>query len=306
MSDWIAAQLVMDRALKAEVFSRGGELDAADIDRCFRVETYADDDIAYWVYAFDAGVAPSELYRTCLKPSLSDSYTTEDGSILRSFWADGRTSPVAGVSLDNDHMVARFATIYPATVFGRAPWPAMVMPLSAVRGRAEVEAEVASLLEIVAGKHTGAVSLDFRNPMSAVGVREEGAYGIVCTAYLSYLWHELAQAYTRSSFRVCANPKCENIISINDEASVSKRFCSERCRVQANNAKLSAQNARAREAFYACKPYADIYEGAFGKPLSFKDPERAKLCERLDRWIEKDFSKTAKGKSALKQGAARR
>ena len=45
---------------------------------------------------------------------------------------------------------------------------------------------------------------------------------------------------------------------------------------------------------------------AFGKTLSFKDPERAKLCERLDRWIEKDFSKTAKGKSALKQGAARR
>jgi hypothetical protein len=51
---------------------------------------------------------------------------------------------------------------------------------------------------------------------------------------------------------------------------------------------------------------AEIYEEAFGKPLSFKDPERAKLCERLDRWIEKDFSKTAKGKSALKQGAARR
>ena len=105
---------------------------------------------------------------------------------------------------------------------------------------------------------------------------------------------------------MCENPKCENIISINDEASVSKRFCSERCRVQANNAKLSGQNARAREAFYACKPYTEIYEEAFGKPLSFKDPERVKLCRRLDRWIEKGFSKTAKGKSALKQGAARR
>jgi len=49
---------------------------------------------------------------------------------------------------------------------------------------------------------------------------------------------------------VCANPKCENIISINDETSSGKRFCSERCRAQANNAKLSAQNTRAREAFY--------------------------------------------------------
>ena len=178
--------------------------------------------------------------------------------------------------------------------------------MSVACGRAEIAAEVASLLKIVAGKHTGAVSLDFRNPMSAVGEREEGAYGIVCTAYLSYLWHELAQACTRSAFRVCANPKCENVISVNDETSVSRRFCSERCRAQANNAKLSAQNSRAREAFYACKPYAEIYEEAFGRPLSFKDPECAKLCERLDRWIERDFAKTAKGKSALRQGAARR
>lgn len=134
------------------------------------------------------------------------------------------------------------------------------MPLSAVCGCAEIEAEVATLLKIVAGKHTGAVSLDFRNPMSAIGAREEGAYGIVCSCYLSYLWHELAQAYTRSSFRVCENPKCENTISINDETSVSKRFCGERCRVQANKAKLSAQNTRAREAFYASEPYAGIYD----------------------------------------------
>ena len=58
--------------------------------------------------------------------------------------------------------------------------------------------------------------------------------------------------------------------------------------------------------FYACKPYAEIYEEAFGKALSFKDPERAKLCRRLDRWIDVQFSRSAKGKAALKQGAARR
>ena len=246
------------------------------------------------------------MYRTCLKPSAVESYTTGDGSILRSYWIDGFASPVPGVPLDGAGMLAQFMTVYPTAVFGQVPWPAMTLPLSVARGRGEIEAEVASLLKIVAGKHTGGVSLDFRNPMSVVGEREEGAYGIVCTAYLSYLWHELAQAYTRSAFRVCANPKCENIISVNDETSLSKRFCSERCRAQANNAKLSAQSTRAREAFYACKPYAEIYEEAFGKPLSFKDPERAKLCERLDRWIGKDFAKTAKGKSALKQGAARR
>ena len=51
---------------------------------------------------------------------------------------------------------------------------------------------------------------------------------------------------------------------------------------------------------------AEIYEEAFGRALSFKDPERAKLCRRLDRWIDAQFSKSAKGKAALKQGAARR
>ena len=306
VSDWVSAQLVMERALKAEVFSRGGEVDASEIDACFRVEAYADDEVGYWAYVFDPGIAPGELYRTCLKPSSVDGYTAEDGSILRSYWIDGCTSPVPGAPLYDAGMIAQFVTVYPAEVFGRAPWPDAILPLSVVRGRAEVEAEVASLLKIVAGKHTGGVSLDFRNPMSAVGAWEEGAYGIVCTSYLSYMWHELAQAYTRSAFRVCANPKCENVISINEETSSGKRFCSERCRAQANNAKLSAQNARAREAFYACKDYAEIYREAFGKALSFKDPERAKLCKRLDRWIEKDFAKTARGKSALKQGAASR
>jgi hypothetical protein len=42
-----------------------------------------------------------------------------------------------------------------------------------------------------------------------------------------------------------------------------------------------------------------------GITLSFKDSERAKLCRRLDRWIESQFSKSAEGKAALKQGAAR-
>ena len=51
---------------------------------------------------------------------------------------------------------------------------------------------------------------------------------------------------------------------------------------------------------------SNVFTFSVAETLSFKDPERAKLCERLDRWIEKGFSKTAKGKSALKQGAARR
>ena len=291
---------------KAEVFSRGGELDSAAIDECFKVTLIPGDEVNRWSYVFDPGVVPSDLYRTCLKRSSVENYSTEDGSILRSIWHDGRESPATSAFVKGDRMAALFVSEYPIATFGPVEWSVpMMFPLSAVRGLKEMEAEVASLLKIVAGKHTGGVSLDFRNPMP-VGEKEDIAYGIVCTSYLSYMWHELAQAYTRRSFRVCANPKCENIISINDETSSGKRFCSERCRAQANNAKLSAQNTRAREAFYACKPYAEIYEEAFGKPLSFRDPERAKLCRRLDRWIERQFSRSSKGKAAMKQGAARR
>jgi len=305
IADWIAAQQVMERALKAEVFSRGGDVDAAAIDECFWVEFYADDEFFSWNYCFDTGVNPSDLYRTCLKCSSYESYTTEDGSILSSLWLDGRKNPVPDAIMDNGHMAALLETGFPTEIFGPVQGRGQTTrPLSFFRGIKEIEAEVGSLLKIVAGKHTGGISLDFRNPMS-VGEKEDVAYGIVCTSYLSYMWHELAQAYTRRSFRVCANPKCENIISINEDTSSGKRFCCERCRVQANNAKLSAQNTRAREAFYACKPYAEIYEEAFGKALSFKDPERAKLCRRLDRWIEGQFSKSAEGKAALKQGAAR-
>lgn len=306
VSDWRAAQQVMERALKAEVFSRGGELDKTDIDESFKVTVIPGGETNRWSYVFDSGVVPSDLYRSCLKRSSLESYSTEDGSILRSVWHDGRESPATSAFVRGDRMIALFVTEYPVAAFGPVDWSsAMMFPLSVIRGQQEVEAEVASLLKIVAGKHTGGVSLDFRNPMS-VGDKEDVAYGIVCTSYLSYMWHELSQAYTRRSFRVCANPKCENIISINEETSSGKRFCCERCRVQANNAKLSAQNTRAREAFYACKPYAEIYEEAFGRALSFKDPERAKLCRRLDRWIDVQFSKSAKGKAALKQGAARR
>lgn len=306
ISDWKAAQLVMERALKAEVFSRGAELDIAAVDECFKVMLVPGDEVNRWSYVFDPGIVPGDLYRTCLKRSSVENYSAEDGSVLRSIWHDGRENPVTSAFVKGNRMVAMFVTEYPTEVFGPVGWSsAMMFPLSAMRGLKEVETEVASLLKIVAGKHTGGVSLDFRNPMS-VGEKEDIAYGIVCTSYLSYMWHELAQAYARRSFRVCANPKCENIISINGETSSGKRFCSERCRVQANNAKLSAQNTRAREAFYACKPYAEIYEAAFGKELSFKDPERAKLCQRLDRWIERQFSKSARGKSAMKRGAARR
>ena len=306
IEDWKAAQQVMEYALKAEVFSRGGELDKADIDEHFKVIRVPGIEANRWSYVFDTGVAPSDLYRTCLKRSSLDNYSTEDGSILRSVWHDGSESPTSKGFVRGDNMVALFVTEYPVAIFGPVDWPAATMvPLSSVRGYHEIEVEVASLLKIVAGKHTGGISLDFRNPASE-GEKEDVAYGIVCTSYLSYMWHELAQAYTRRSFRVCANPKCENIISINEDTSSGKRFCSERCRVQANNAKLSAQNTRAREAFYACKPYAEIYEEAFGKALSFKDPERVKLCRRLDRWIEGQFSKSAVGKSALKRGAARR
>ena len=84
IADWKAAQRVMESALKAEVFSRGGELDSSAIDERFKVTLVPGDEANRWSYVFDPGVVPSDLYRTCLKSSSVENYSTEDGSILRS------------------------------------------------------------------------------------------------------------------------------------------------------------------------------------------------------------------------------
>lgn len=306
IADWKAAQRVMELALKAEVFSKGEVANAEELDEHFWVELYRDQGCMSFEYVFDAGEAVSNTYRSCLKPPFFERFSTEDATMLLAYWSDGLENPDPGLPAISGNLSARFITRY--NVPDRDD-PLILreakIPISTLQGKRPIENEVNSLLKIIAGRHTGGMSLDFRNYYSACETKEEGAYGIVCDCYLSYMWHELAQSLSRSSFRVCANPKCENIFSANADTSSGKQFCSDRCRAQANNLKIDEQNKRAREAFYQAKSHQEIYEAAFGKPVSFKDPEYRKQEERLRKWIADDFSKTKKGKSALKQGADR-
>ena len=119
------------------------------------------------------------------------------------------------------------------------------------------------------------------------------------------MWHELAQKYTHNHFHVCENPKCGVIITTSTSSNVHKKFCSEECRYQANNLKVTEQQRRARLAYYDRLPFIEIYEKAFERKYSFKDSERKKLEKRLNRWIE-GFKKTREGKAAEKQGAGRK
>lgn len=303
--DWASAQHVMNCALKLEAYSKGDEISPEFMDLYFKVVSFTDSDFTGWEYVFDTRVKPSALYQTAIKKSDQWGYSTEDNTVVQFTWIDGKTrlSGASPLSPRPKTLEARFLAGFPTQIYG--PVPGLrpgVAPISAVP-RGNIEKHVESLIKVVADKHTAGIELGFLHHYADCETKDEGGYGIVCSNFLSYMWHGLAQSYSRNAFRVCANPKCENIIAIDDEASRSKRFCGPKCRSQANNLKISEQNNRARNAFYELKGYREIYREAFGKEYSHKDPERKDLETRLDRWIEKDFMKTKKGKAAHKQGA---
>lgn len=129
---------------------------------------------------------------------------------------------------------------------------------------------------------------------------------MLCDSMLAYMWNQLALTYSRRAFRRCANPRCDNIIAENLTTGVAKEYCCDACRAQVNNSKQTAQCRRGRESFYAANDILTIYRDAFGEDASLNDPDCRKKMERLKRWIEKDYSKTKKGKIALAKGAGRR
>lgn len=206
-----------------------------------------------------------------------------------------------------DGIVAIFATEYPPEHFpvDATDSRCLHVPLSKTSDENDITEEIDSLLKIVSEAHLGGMRLGYRNPYSVSDDRSHVSYGILSDSYLSYMWHELCQSYSRRSFRICANPKCEAVISINSETSSGKQFCCASCRAQANNLKLSAQNKRARSAYYEGLPWTKIYERAFEKTPTQGDSEFTALSRRLDRWIESDFSRTKKGAKASARGAGR-
>lgn len=317
VSDWIAAQSVMGSILKLIAFASGDDFPHANFDDRFMATTKCTENALTWAYTFITSQQVTELYASCLKEDFYTPFTTGDGTILSFSWSANGVPPwfleqfplafrEAG---EAGSIFAAALQVYPAesypdvtsTARGQAS-----MPLSKLRDYREIREEAGTLLKIVAERHTGGISFGYRNYWDDCGDDDDGSYGVVSSCLLSYMWHELAKAYTNNQFRKCANPKCNAIISLDRKTKSDKRYCTEECRKQANNLKNSAQCARAREAFYQLKSFEEIYEIAYGEPYSFKDPKRKAHEKTLERWIEKDFGKTKKGQVALKQGAGRR
>lgn len=321
IEDWRAAQMAMSTALKLAAFVRHGEIDPKELDDVAGniVQTTSDGGIAWSYYLNLLPERPGAIYEGILLPEYRHSYTSEDRSILHSWWFPRGASssrlldkspilsgPEARKRITGG-LVAALTTEYPPDHYGAidAGSRDRYMPMSGVSGIEGIVEEIDSLLKIVSEGHLGGMKLGFRNPFSVAEDRSHVSYGILSDSYLSYMWHELCQSYSRRSFRICANPKCEAVISINSGTSSGKRFCCAACRAQANNLKLSAQNKRARDAYYEGLSWAEIYERAFKKAPTQKDPKFAALSQRLDRWIESDFSRTKKGAKASKRGAGR-
>lgn len=310
ISDWVTAQSVMSDILGVVPFSKGEEFPFEDFDEHFFVTTSQDTDATVWTYLFDSRLKASSIYQSCLKDDMFLEYSANDGSRPSYIWCRGKIPgdwPVSKTGA-GETMFAAATQVYPTERFPN-PFPfiygSTCFLLSEARVITDITHEVGTLLKIVADRHAGGISLGYRNFWDDCDTADEGSYGVLSSCFLSYMWHELAQKYTHNHFHVCENPKCGVIITTSTSSNVHKRFCSEECRYQANNLKVTEQQRRARLAYYDCLPFIEIYEKAFERKYSFKDSERKKLEKRLNRWIE-GFKKTEKGKAAEKQGAGRK
>ena len=310
LNDWVTAQSVMSDILGVVPFSAGEDFPFRDFDEHFFVTAARSNHAMVWTYLFDSKLKASSLYRSCLKDDMFLSFVTNDGSRPSYIWCHGEIPKSYQISKSGGKTMFAAATqVYPTEHF---PDPfnlvlngSACFPLSDMRGKTDITKEVGALLKIVADRHTGGISLGYRNYWDDCETTDEGSYGVLSSCFLSYMWHELAQKYTHNHFHVCENPKCGVIITTSTSSNVHKKFCSEECRYQANNLKVTEQQRRARLAYYDRLPFIEIYEKAFERKYSFKDSERKKLEKRLNRWIE-GFKKTREGKAAEKQGAGRK
>lgn len=310
LSDWITAQSVMSDILSVVPFSSGDDFPFTNFDEHFFVSASRSKNEMVWTYLFNSKLKASSLYQSCLKDDLFIECSTNDKSRSIFIWCHGEIPESYPISKRGDKtMFAAAIQVYSAeyfpSPFNSAFYGTSDFPLSLVRRKPDITQEVGTLLKIVADRHTGGISLGYRNYWDDCETADEGSYGILSSCFLSYMWHKLAQKYTHNHFHVCENPKCGAVITISTSSNVHKKFCSEECRYQANNLKITKQQTRARLAYYDCRPFVEIYEKAFERKYVFKDPEREKLEKRLDKWIE-GFKKTKRGRAVHKQGAGRK
>lgn len=296
LQDWIDAQKVMETTLLLNIFVEGGDVHVDEVEGYFPIVVYWGPKQLIWDYQYVPGVNPAGLYANALNDDFIQWFTTDDDTTHAGVW-EKNTADVG--------MRATFRTVQGEMAGDDyLMCPQVAVPIQEALAQRELRDELPSLLKVVAQAHCKGMHLGFRNLFS-LGSKNEGGYQVLCDSMLAYMWNQLALTYSRRAFRRCANPRCDNIIAENITTGVAKEYCCDACRAQVNNGKLTAQCRRGRESFYVGNDFLTIYRDAFGEDASSNDPDCRKKIERLKRWIEKDYSKTKKGKIALAKGAGR-
>jgi hypothetical protein len=290
IEDWKAAQKVMEKILLADVFVGGKEIDHDLLQDCFFIDAERRPERQTIQYSFSPGVDLCGHYASSIRKEIKDTFAGEDGNLSHGIWR--RDVPTFDPC-------AYFQRVYSAECFPiTPPFGKKEVTLAEVANDKEALERFAALLKIVVNAHTQGIYLGFRSPNADLVTRDGGAFMVLFENYLSYMWYEFGLAFSREAFRQCENPKCQRIIVSNTDTSNKKRFCSDRCRAQANNAKITEQERRAKQSFYAVKLYKKIYEDVFGGEYSNSDGEHVKKKKRLDRWLL-EAMQTKKGKAVL-------
>lgn len=306
ISTWRTAQSMMDRIMRIQAFVEGANpfgVDDLVVSSFQKVEGYG---IVSFALVTDLPVDP--LYASCLgedrllaqrDSDCSDSYVYWYTD--KKIWEGKDLYPRPPFSFGGTMCAAiiTIAELSPEEQVDLSDGCFADLSLTEWRQRGFPVKGLGSVVRLVTEAHAARMYLGFPIANSAYGKEAESRFAILTTSFLSYMWYEFAQSYGRSAFRVCANPKCENIIAVGVSRKENRIYCDKGCKKQAGNSRTTEAMRRAREAFYSGKNFADIYYCAFGESMSRADPEYEERCVRLRKWIKYKFSKTKKGKAAI-------
>lgn len=318
ISDWLSAQKLFSQINDLVLFLDGHDSLLSKIDDHITVMRRSYDDEWEFDYVYRSGINVSEKYESILKCNVqSANLTTDDGSILTYGFTTGNKGEDWTIEgIEPDGISAFFKTRYPKKIFGLDPIIEVITPvdkpvfcpldviLQVDVWKEELLPELSSIIRIISDVHCGAISLGYHSINGAAETKEENQFQVLSSSILSYMWYRFCLSYMNKEIIQCANPKCKNIISIEANLTSRREYCCDQCRANANNAKIGQQKKIARKAYYEAKSFMEIYELAFEKKWTPKDPESRTLRTRLVRWMD-DFSRTKKGQVAKKQGAGR-
>lgn len=131
------------------------------------------------------------------------------------------------------------------------------------------------LVHALISLHAQGISVD---PFRASA--EEGF--LVFDTYLSYLWYRFSKGLDRVEIGYCE--QCGTAFSLAGHRGIQRRFCSERCKTQAKNARTKQRTNEARQLFEEGRSVKEI-----ARILNGREPSRAQIESvraSLARWVD--------------------